>query len=209
MNIPIGGPDAHATSTIAGKTLRGYEQFTETNLLLCCCVRLGYSAYLKTLCLVDTVFYLIAFCFNLTWTLLEILSRNTSVYINSTILHIIYGSIMLGNVVILLYSIHFKLYHRKFNVLGYNTYFDIYFYLRILWGVGAVVASMLIIVYLEVNSTGQSDAASSEEFLKFKRTSNTFSSVYVIYALFVFLSSRGFNLSWYGLLAKDINFYFS
>jgi hypothetical protein len=182
----------------------------DSNFLLCCYLRLYNNSLLNAVCLVDTVFYLVALSFNLTWTTIEIFSAASYVNINRNLLHIAYGAIMLGNVINLIYAIHFKTKYRKYNVLLKNGYFSCYYHLRIFWGVTSTLLSAIIFAYLMslAAPTSGGDKALIE-FNNFKRTSNLFSVVYLLYSIFCFFSSFGFKAAWYGMQAKDVDFYFS
>lgn len=181
----------------------------DSNFLLCCYLRLYNNSLLNAVCLVDTVFYLVALSFNLTWTTIEIFSAASSVNINRNLLHIGYGAIMIGNVVNLIYAIHFKTKYRKYNVLVKNEYFSCYFYLRIIWGVASTLLSIVIFIYLMTLAAPTTGDKAVHEFYNFRRTSNLFSVVYLLYSVFCFFSSPGFQAAWYGMQAKDVDFYFS
>lgn len=180
---------------------------TEGNHLLCGYLRLYNNSLLNAVCLIDMVFYLVALTFNLTWTLIEVLGQSHSLAGNSPVLHLCYGAIMLGNVLVLVYAVHFKIYYRRYNVLVKNTYFNTYYYMRICWGVMCCVLAVVVFVWLMTQVKGPE--ADTYEFHRFRRTSNLFSIVYVVYAAFGFASSAGFRKSWYGMLSKDVNFYYS
>src|SRR3990167_5923 len=174
----------------------------DSNFLLCCYLRLYNNSLLNAVCLVDTVFYLVALSFNLTWTTIEIFSAASTLSINRNLLHIAYGTIMMGNVLNLIYAIHFKIKYRKYNVLVKNGYFSCYFYLRIVWGVTSTLLSIVIFVYLMSLAPPTTGEKAVHEFNNFKRTSNLFSIVYLLYSVFCFFSSQGFQAAWYGMQSK-------
>lgn len=177
----------------------------ESNYLLCCFFRLYNNSLLNTICLIDMLFYLVALTFNLTWTLFEVINNREALGSNGVPLHILYSVIMAFNVAVLIYSIHFKLKYRKYNMLVRNTYFEVYYYLRICWGLLSCSLSIAIFVLL---LTAHVDQHRFSHFKQFFRISNIFSLLYLLYAIFCFSSSPGFKKSWYAMLAKDINFYF-
>ena len=178
----------------------------ESNYLLCCYFKLYNNSLLKSVCLIDMVFYLVMLTFNLAWTTIEVFGKASLVGADNLVFYVAYTSIMVGNLVLLVYSIHFKVKYRKFNMLMKNCYFEAYFYMRIAWGLISSLTSAGIFVYmLSIKPAPDRE----RDFNKFKQVSNMFCIVYVLYALFCFASSRGFQRSWYGLTNKDINFYFS
>ena len=180
----------------------------EGNFLVCCFFRLYNSSLLNAVCLIDMIFFLITLSFNLVWALLEIFGKSKSVNTDSLVMEIGYGLIMFGNVLTLVYAIHFKVNFRKYNMLVKNWYFKGYYYLRIVWGVFGSLLAVTILIYLNFyvqRTQGQSSAESK----RFMRISNMFSVVYLVYSVFCFSSSKGFRRSWYSMLSKDIDFYFS
>ena len=194
--------DKVATTAIANKN---QPPSGESNHLICCYFRLANSSLLNTICLIDMLFYLVALTFNLTWTLFEVFRTDGALGANELPLHILYATIMILNVLVLGYSIHFKLKFRKYNMLVRNTYFEVYYYLRIVWGLLSCCFLLAIFILLLTATVDQ------QRFLHFKqffKISNIFSLLYVLYSVFCFSSSRGFKKSWYGMLNKDINFYF-
>lgn len=178
------------------------------NYLICCFFRLYNGSLLNAVCLIDMIFFLITLSFNLVWALLEIFGKSKAIETDNIILEIGYGLIMLGNVLMLVYAIHFKVYYRKYNMLVKNWYFNLYYKLRICWGILGSFVAILILVYLNYFHPRASQETNPES-RRFLRISNIFSVIYIVYSAFCMSSSRGFRLSWYGMLSKDINFYFS
>lgn len=178
---------------------------SNSNFLICCYFRLYNNSLLKTICLIDMIFYLMALTFNLTWTLFEVFGNAQALGNKSTILHCLYGTIMVMNVAVLIYAIHFKCNYRKYNMLVRNRYFETYYYLRILWGTISTCIALAIFILLV---TTKVDLKEYPNFPKFFRFSNIFSLLYILYSVFCFSSSPGFKKSWYGMLSKDISFYF-
>lgn len=187
--------------------VRGTSQpVKETSHLICCYFRLKHNSLLRTICLIDILFYTITLTFNLTWTLFEFVGKTSAALGPIEVpLHILYGTIILFNAILLVYSIHFKINYRKYNMLVRNKYFEVYFYLRILWGIMSCCVFFTIFILL---LTAKTDQAQFPHFKQYVRISNIFSLLYVIYAVFCFSSSPGFKQSWYGMLLKDIDFYF-
>ena len=181
------------------------QQPSDSNYLICCYFRLYNSSLLKTICLIDMIFYIMALTFNVTWSLFEVIDNSQAFGGRATILHILYGGIMFMNVVVLLYAIHFKFKYRKYNMLVKNGYFEWYYYLRIVWG---LLSSCIAVAVFATLVTMKVDVKQYPNFPRFYRISNIFSLSYLIYSAFCFSSSPGFKKSWYQMLSKDINFYF-
>lgn len=177
----------------------------DSNFLICCYFRLYNNSLLKTICLIDMIFYLMVLTFNLTWTLFEVFDNARALGGRSTALHGLYGTILFLNVLVLAYAVHFKFKYRKFNMLVRNTYFEVYYYLRIFWGLVSTIFALTIFIILMTTKVNRQEYPN---FPKFVRFSNIFSLVYVLYSAFCFSSSPGFKKSWYGMLSKDISFYF-
>lgn len=178
---------------------------SDSNNLICCYFRLYNNSLLKTICLIDMIFYMIALTFNITWTLFEVFGNSQALGTNAKYLNGLYATIMVMNVAVLIYAIHFKFNFRKYNMLVRNKYFETYYYLRIIWGVISTLVAIVIFILL---ITAKVNLEEFPNFPKFFRFSNIFSLLYLIYAGFCFSSSPGFKKSWYGMLSKDISFYF-
>lgn len=177
----------------------------DSNFLICCYFRLYNNSLLRTICLIDMIFYLMALTFNFTWTLFEVFGNAQALGKNAIWLHALYGTIMIMNVLVLIYAIHFKFNYRKFNMLVKNTYFEVYYYLRIIWGTVSTCFAMIIFFILISTKVNLEEYPNYPKFFRF---SNIFSLLYVMYSVFCFSSSPGFKKSWYGMLSKDISFYF-
>lgn len=179
--------------------------------LMCGFFKLENSALLKSVCLIDIIFFLVALIFNATWTGIEISGSGSSVCINTPFLYGSYGAIMLGNVALIIYAIHFKKNFRRFNMTVNNCYFEGYYYLRIMWAVVSTILTIGILLdlyWLETHAeAGRKNP--SKEFLQFRQISTIFSVIYILYSVFCLSSSSGFRNSWRGMLNKDIEFYFS
>ena len=180
----------------------------DANFLVCCFFRLYNSSLLNAVCLIDMIFFLITLSFNLVWALLEIFGKSKSVDTDSLVMEVGYGLIMIGNVVVLIYAIHFKVNFRRYNMLVKNWYFKGYYYMRIIWGVIGSLLAVTILVYLNFYAQKMQNQTTPES-RRFLKISNMFSVVYIVYSIFCFSSSKGFRLSWFGMLSKDIDFYFS
>lgn len=178
----------------------------DSNHLICCYFKLDNNSLLKAVCLIDMVFYLVALTFNLPWTVMEMLGISSVLGADHLLLHIGYTCIMVGNLLLLIFSIHFKMKYRKYNMMLRNCYFETYHLSRIIWAIfsSLTAAGILYYMYRLDDSVQQ-----KQGFSKFKKISNMFCIVYFVYALFCLSSSIGFKRSWYGLTNKDINFYFS
>lgn len=180
----------------------------DSNFLICCFFRLYNSSLLNAVCLIDMIFFLITLSFNLVWALLEIFGKSKSVDTNSLIMELGYGLIMFGNVLVLIYAIHFKVNFRRYNMLVKNWYFKGYYYMRITWGIIGSILAITILIYLNFYAQ-KTQNQNNPESKRFLRISNMFSILYIVYSAFCLSSSKGFRLSWYGMLSKDIDFYFS
>ena len=195
------------TQNPANGTERKMEE--EGNYLICCFFRLYDRSLLNAVCLIDMIFYLITLSFNLVWVLLEIFGKTEAVgKVNSIAIQIGYAIIMISNVMVLVYAIHFKINYKKYNMMVKNWYFNIYYHMRICLGILGSLLALIIIAYLNF-FTSRKNSKENAEHMRFLRISNIFSVVYIIYSAFCLSSSRGFRLSWYGMISKDIDFYFS
>lgn len=181
------------------------QQPADHNFLICCYFRLYNNSLLRTICIIDMIFLLMVLTFNLTWTLFEVFGNLQALGKTAVLLHVLYGAMMVMNVIVLIYAVHFKFKYRKFNMLVRNSYFEVYYCLRIAWGVMSCGLALAIFIIL---ITSKVDTHEYPNFPKFFRISNMFSLIYVLYSVFCFSSSPGFKKSWYGMLSKDISFYF-
>lgn len=174
---------------------------------LCFCyVKLYSQPYLNTVCLIDMIFYLLTLTFNLTWLIIDIAGGTKTIGTqNNLTFHLFFGIIMFGNAIILAYAIHFKLHWRQYNSQVKNGYFKGYFYFRSIWALLSVLVCLILLIYLLTRNT----TTNPEEFNKFRRISNLFSILYVLYSAFIISSSSEFKNAWYSLLSKDIDFYYS
>ncbi len=179
---------------------------TDSNYLICCYFKLYNNSLLKAVCLIDMVFFLVSLTFNLPWTVMEIIGVSSVLGADHLVLHIGFSCIMIGNLLLLIYSIHFKIKYRKYNMMLRNCYFETYYYSRIVWALLSSLTALGIFYYMyKLDDSVQQ----KQGFSKFRKISNMFCIVYFVYALFCMSSSNGFKRSWYGLTNKDINFYFS
>lgn len=179
---------------------------SESSYLICCYFKLYNNSLLKAVCLIDMVFFLVSLTFNLPWTVMEMLGISGVLGADHLMLHVAFTGIMVGNLVLLIYSIHFKMKYRKYNMMLRNCYFETYYYSRIVWSILSSLTAAGILFYMyQLNESVQQ----KQGFSKFRKISNMFCIVYFVYALFCVSSSCGFKRSWYGLTSKDINFYFS
>jgi len=180
---------------------------SESNYLLCNkWVKQNNASLLGAVCLVDIVFYLVVIISNFTWTMLNFTSADGNLRDNLPVY--LYGVLVVGDLIVLFYSIHFKIFYKKFNIQVNNAYFNIYHYLRMAWSILSCLLALSIFLFTQIIHIRSSTPEAPQHY-EFQTASNIFSVIYLIYAIFCFSSASGFSAAWYGLLSKDINFYFS